>query len=169
MFLVPSLEVQIIATPGVAMRVSANKSYDLNSHYTNYGDTTIQGEVYFNLHTVPKSEVQHIAKQFLANDDDFLLPANKVTTIHEEYGWGDTRNIFMLTAHAHQTMTDFKIFIKGGDRDGELVYYTDDWEHPPLQEYNPPIVLKPGEKLRTETIYNNTTNQALSFCLLSTD
>jgi hypothetical protein len=154
---------------GVAMKVSPNKSYDVNTHYTNYGDTTITGEVYVNLHTIPKSEVQHVAKQFLVSDNDFVLPARKVTTIHAEHGWGDTRNIFMLTAHAHQTMTEFKIFIKGGDRDGELVYYTNDWEHPVIEEYDPPIVLNPGEKLRTETTYNNTTNKVLRFGLLSTD
>ena len=54
----------------------------------------------------------------------------------------------MLNAHTHQHMKEFRIFINGGSRDGELVYYTDDWEHPVILELNPPLV--PASELRTE-------------------
>lgn len=154
---------------GVAIKVKANRGFDLNSHYTNYTDQTIQGELYVNLHTVDASQVQHEAKQLFLNDDDFSLPPNKRTTVNASHTFNNKRNIFMLTAHAHKQMEEFKIFIKGGARDGELIYYTDDWEHPIIQEYDPPLVLNPGEGLRGETTYNNTTNQTLRFGLLSTD
>lgn len=155
--------------PGVAIKMPAGRGFDLNSHYTNYGDTSKYGEVYVNLHTIDASQVQHEAKQLFLNKDDFSLPANKKTVVNSNYTFNDNRTIFMLTAHAHKYMEEFKIYIKGGDRDGELVYYTDDWEHPPIQEYDPPLVLKPGEGLRGETSYFNTTNQTLRFGLLSTD
>jgi hypothetical protein len=155
--------------PGVAIKVAANRGFDLNSHYTNYGDTSIYGELYVNLHTIDAEQVQHEAKQLFLNKDDFSLPANKQSVVNSSYTFNDSRTIFMLTAHAHKYMKEFKIYIKGGERDGELIYYTDDWEHPPIKEYDPPLVLKPGEGLRGETTYNNTTNQTLRFGLLSTD
>ncbi len=66
-------------------------------------------------------------------------------------------------------MEEFRISIKGGARDGELIYYTNDWGHPEIKEYISPIELKPGEGLRAEATYDNTTNNTLRFGLLSTD
>ncbi|MBT8326312.1 MAG: hypothetical protein KJP21_01230 [Bacteroidia bacterium] len=154
---------------GVAQKIPAGKGLDLNSHYVNYGTKYIVGEVYVNLHTVDKSQVQYEAQNLFLNNLNITLPANKETTLTSDYSFNDSRNIFMLTAHAHQYMTEFKIFIKGGARDGELVYYTDDWEHPEIKQFDPPLELNPGEGLKGEATYNNSTNKTLNFGLLSTD
>ena len=154
---------------GVAQKIPAGKGLDLNSHYVNYGAEDITGEVYVNLHTIDQSQVQHEAKNLFLNKANINLPANQVTTLSADYSFNDDRSIFMLTAHAHQYMTEFKIFIKGGPRDGEQVYFTRDWEHPEIKEFNPPLVLKPGEGLRGEATYNNTNDETLRFGLLSTD
>ena len=66
-------------------------------------------------------------------------------------------------------MKEFRIFLKGGNRDGELVYYTNDWEHPPIIEFDPPITLDPGQGFTAEAIYDNTTDRTLRFGLLSED
>ncbi len=154
---------------GVAIKVSANKSFDLNSHYVNYGNEPVEAEVYANLHTVDESDVDHIAEQLFLNNQNFRLPPNQRTTVNTKYRFNERRHIFMLTTHAHQKMEEFRVFIEGGPRDGELVYFTNDWEHPILRQYDPPLTLEPGEGLRGETIYNNDTNQTLDFGILSTD
>ena len=154
---------------GVAQKISAGKGLDLNSHYVNYGTNYIVGEVYVNLHTIDKSQVQYEAQNLFLNRLNISLPANKETTLTSDYVFNDTRSVFMLTAHAHKHMTEFKIYIKGGDRDGELVYYTNDWEHPEIKQFDPPLELKPGEGLKGVATYNNTTNKTLNFGLLSTD
>jgi hypothetical protein len=135
----------------------------------NYGTQDITGEVYVNLHTIDKSQVQYEAQNLFLNRGSINLPANKETTLTSDYSFNDTRSIFMLTAHAHKHMTEFEIFIKGGARDGELVYYTADWEHPEIKQFDPPLELSPGEGLRGVATYNNTTNRTLNFGLLSTD
>ncbi len=154
---------------GVALKIPANKALDFNSHYANYTSDTVTGEVYVNLHTIDKSEVTHEAKNLFLNNQNFQLPPNRVSTLTSKYYFNDSREVFLLTSHAHQHMLEFRIFIEGGNRDGELVYYTDDWEHPPLMRYEPPISLNPGEGLRGEAIYDNNTNRTLGFGLLSTD
>jgi hypothetical protein len=37
---------------GVALKFNSNYGFDLNPHYFNYSNETIQGEVYFNVHAV---------------------------------------------------------------------------------------------------------------------
>ena len=154
---------------GVALRVPAGKGFDLNSHYANYSDQTVTGELYTNLHTIDESQVQHLAENLFLSEEDFILPANETTTLNAEYTFDETRNVFMLTSHAHKQMTEFRIFIKGGARDGELVYFTNDWEHPVLLDYDPPLVINAGEGLRAVATYNNDTDRDLRFGLLSTN
>ena len=66
-------------------------------------------------------------------------------------------------------MKEFSVIIKGGTRDGELVYWTDDWQHPPIMSYDPPIKLNSGEGLQIITTYDNPLNEAVTFGFRSTD
>ncbi len=154
---------------GVGLRVPANSGFDLNSHYVNRGTDTFQGEIYVNVHTVERSEITHVAENLFLSNEDLLLPPQKTTTVESTYTFDEKRYIFQLWSHAHEHLEDFKIYISGGDRDGELIYYTNDWSHPPLLKMDPPLELEAGQGLRGEATYNNDTNRTLRFGLLSED
>ena len=154
---------------GVALRIPAGKGFDMNSHYVNYNSEALTGELYANFHAVDESEVQHLAENLFLNNDNFNLPANSETTLYADFTFTEARKIFLLSSHAHEKMLEFKIYINGGARDGELVYYTNDWEHPVLLDYDPPIELNAGEGLSSEATYFNNTNESVGFGLLSTD
>ena len=154
---------------GVALKLPANTGFDLNSHYVNNTDEEKIGEVSINLHTVSKDKVKYVAEILFESYDDFKLPAGVVTTLERTSTFDQRINLFQLTSHAHRHMTEFEIYIAGGDRDGELILYTQDWEHPPLLTFDPPIVLERGEGLRSRATYNNDTNRTLKFGTLSED
>jgi len=75
----------------------------------------------------------------------------------------------MLTSHNHEMGEKFIIKIKGGSRDGEVVYESTDWAHPLVKDFSTPISLKKGEGLTSVVTYNNKTAKAITFGLLSTD
>lgn len=154
---------------GVALRIPAGKGFDMNSHYANRTDKVITGEVYGNIHTVPEEEVNHVAELLDLNNQDFVLPANQVTTITKEYFTDQRMNIFQLFSHAHEHMTEFNVYKIGGTNDGDLLYVSFDWEHPPILELDPPLVINPGEGLRLEATYNNWEDRTLRFGLRSSD
>ena len=154
---------------GVALRIPSNAGYDLNSHSVNRSSEVMQGEAYVNLHTIDPSEVDHVAELLVMNNRDFSLPPNAVTTATRTFLSDERIQIFQLFSHAHEHMTQFKVFIDGGARSGELVYIAYDWEHPPILELDPPLILEVGQGLRLEATYNNTTNRTLRFGLLSVD
>ena len=154
---------------GVALKLPANTGFDLNSHYANRTDEPIMGEVYANVHTVEESEVEHVAEILWLSNEDIFLPAGKVTTLEETFQFGRSINIIQLWSHAHEHMTEFKVYIDGGLRDGELVYFTNDWEHPPILQLDPPLTLEAGMGLKLETTYNNFEDRPLEFGLLSSD
>ncbi|WP_235296261.1 hypothetical protein [Portibacter marinus] len=154
---------------GVALRIEANQGLDLNAHYVNYSNEPYEGEIYANIHTVSKDKVTHIADNLFLNNTDFNLPANKKTTITKTYDFNKRINVLNLWSHAHKRMEEFRVYIKGGSREGELVYYTNDWEHPPLIEFDPPLVLNQGQGLQCEATYFNESNSDIQFGLLSED
>lgn len=154
---------------GIALRLPAGKGLDLNSHYANKSASPITGEVYMNIHTVEQNEVQHPAEILQLNNQSFILPANKVTTIEKTYYFNEKRHIFQLFSHAHEHMTEFQVLVKGGDNDGELVYVSYDWEHPPILELDPPLVLEADQGLTLKVTYDNDEDVDLSFGLRSSD
>lgn len=154
---------------GVALEVPANTGFDLNSHYANRTDATISGEVYANIYTLEPSEVIHTAKILNLNNDEFVLPAGRVTTLTESYTFHQDRYIFQLWSHAHEHNKEFKVYVVGGRRNDELIYYSNDWEHPPILQIDPPLHLKAGEGLRLEATYDNWENRNLTFGLRSSD
>lgn len=154
---------------GVALKVKARKGFDLNSHYVNRSNERKIGEVSVNLHTIPKEQVERVAENLFESYQDIVLPPNQITTLSRTSRFNKRMHIFQLTSHAHENLIEYKVFIDGGLRDGELVYFSKDWEHPPLLQIDPPLVLEAGEGLRSVATYNNKTARTLRFGLRSTD
>ena len=155
--------------PGVAMRIPADAGFDINAHYVNRSSEIIQGEIYANLHTVDSSQVEHVAERLFMNNVDINLPPNATTTLNKTFVVDNKVQIFQLFSHAHEHMTEFRVFIDGGPHDGELVYIAYDWEHPPILELNPTLTLEAGQGLRLQATYNNDTNSTINFGFLSSD
>lgn len=154
---------------GTALLLPANYSIDLNPHYFNKTTGNLYGENYVNLYTTDKAKVKNIVKTIDFNNTNFSLPANTKTTITKDFTFSKSVKVVMLTSHTHKYGEKFVIKIKGGTRDGEVVYENLDWEHPATINFSTPISLNKGEGLTSVVTYNNTSNQKISFGLTSDD
>jgi len=166
---------------GTALRLPANSSVDLNPHYFNKTKENLYGENYVNLYTVPLSQVKNVVNMINLDNINFTLPPNKTTIITTDFnvnknnfdgfveGSGKSIVIVSLTSHSHERGKLFQIKIKGGARDGEVIYEDNDWAHPKVVNYAKPIVLKEGEGLTSVVTYVNNTNRPLGFGLTSED
>jgi len=162
---------------GTALRLPANSSVDLNPHYFNKTKENLYGENYVNLYTVPASQVKNVVSMIDFNNSSFTLPPNQTTVITKDFynfdgfvkGSGKSIVIVSLTSHTHERGKLFQIKIKGGTRDGEIIYEDNDWAHPKVINYAKPIVLKEGEGLTSVVTYVNNTNKPLGFGFTSDD
>ncbi len=166
---------------GIALKVASDYGLDINPHYFNYTDETIQGEIYLNFHTVLPQDVQIEAGILQLNNNDIELPPNQETTITKIFSSNqivnslnieppnnDSQlNIFQLFSHAHQLMTQFDILILHPDGTEELIYTSLDYEHPPILEMDPPLTLNSDQAIIARTTWNNTTDNWVNFGLLS--
>jgi len=160
---------------GVALKLDPSIGFDLNSHYANYTNDTIVGEIYNNFYLLDLDEVDHIAEILQLVNDDIYLPPNQETTLNSifwiEEEFGEPVNIFQLFSHAHKLNTEFKVYKIKQDDPGfrELIYISYDWEHPPLMRFDPPIYLTQNDGLELEATYLNNSNNVVSWGLLSID
>lgn len=154
---------------GAALVLPAGASLDLNSHYVNNTDAVMKGEAQINLYTVDKGKVQRIVQTLDLSNTSLALPANMRVTQTKSFTFAKARKILALTSHMHKLGEKFVIKIKGGSRDGEVVYTSTDWAHPDIITFKTPIELQKGEGLTSEITYNNTTTKAVSFGLTSED
>ncbi|GAA4459735.1 hypothetical protein GCM10023189_33820 [Nibrella saemangeumensis] len=154
---------------GTALRIPANATIDLNSHYVNKTAAPIKGEVYFNLFTVDKAKVQRVVQTLDWGNTSLNIPAKSKVTLSKTFTVDKPVKVLVLTSHTHKLGEKFIIRIKGGARNNEIVYESTDWEHPETITYKTPISLNKGEGLTSEITYNNTTSQAVRFGLTSED
>ncbi len=154
---------------GMAIQLPANASTDLNPHYFNKTSDNLYGENYVNLYTIPADQVKKVVQMIDFNVTSFNLPANKTTTITRDFKFDKSVAVVSLTSHYHKRGKLFQIKIKGGARDGEVVYENTDWEHPKVINYDTPILLQAGEGLTSVATYVNDTNKDIGFGLTSED
>jgi len=160
---------------GVALKLDPSFGFDLNSHYANYSNDTIIGEVYNNFYFSEIEEVEHVAEILMLNNTTIELSPHQETTLNATY-WVEEEfenkiKIFQLFSHAHKQNTEFKIFRVNQDDSEyrELVYVSYDWEHPPVMRYDPPMTFDIDEGLELEATYLNNTENTINFGLLSID
>lgn len=154
---------------GTALLIPAGASLDLNSHYVNKTSSVIKGEAQINLYTVDKSTVKQVVQTLDLGNTNLNIPANTRVTLTKSFAFDKPRKILALTSHMHKLGEKFVIKIKGGTRDGEVVYTSTDWENPDIITFATPIQFNKGEGLTSEITYNNTTSKTVNFGLTSED
>ena len=154
---------------GVGLELPAAAAIDLNVHYANHTQGTVPGEAYANIYTMPAASVQKVAHSLNWSNTGFIIPPHTDTTESKVFTVAQTTTIFALTSHMHARGTRFEIQIVGGARNGESVYVNTDWEHPQFVTFPAPIVLQPGEGLKSIVSWHNESGNYILFGLESTD
>ncbi len=155
---------------GVAVRIPANATIDVNSHYFNLTDETLFGEVYLNFHTIPEDSVRELlVMDDVDNEEALILPPQQTTDIEYTEIFDEDTKIRQMFSHMHKRGSVFEVFKVGGANDGERLYVSTDYQHPPDMFFEPALEIKAGEGLRTMVRYENETNREIRFGVTSED
>jgi hypothetical protein len=157
---------------GMAVKIPAGATMDLNSHYYNKTSATRFGECYLNIHTVDPSQVTTVLyTELIDNGDELILPPRAITKIvHTEIAQpGNSYRLHSITSHMHRHGILFQVFVVGGPRDGEMILEARDYKHPPQIFLTNPLDITPGLGLRTEVTYDNDGDRELRFGVTSED
>lgn len=124
-----------------------------------------------NLYTVKPDQVKNVVKMIDFNNTSFLLPAGKKTTITSNFNFAKDKavSVVSLTSHFHELGKLFQIKIRGGKRDGEVIYESTDWQHPKVINFAQPIELEANVGLSSVVTYDNNTSKDIKFGFTSQD
>jgi len=165
---VPDFELDL--PEGTAVKIHAGATVDINSHYFNLTDEQQYGEVFLNFNTVDKSEIKEtLVIDDVDNYENLFLPKGETTDIEYTELMHERTEIRMMISHMHKRGVQFDVYIVGGDRDGELVYESYDYQHAPTKFFEPALVLEKGQGLRTKVRYYNNSNRDIEFGVTSED
>jgi hypothetical protein len=170
LFQSPQANYKVNLPTGYALKIEPNTSFLMNSHYFNKTDKTRFGEMYLNFYTTPKSKVEQLLEvEYLSPEAELILPPNKETTVVGDFIFEKETVIPMMISHYHKRGEKFEVRIKGGARNGELIYESTYYDDPKTVTFTPALVLKKGEGLTSTVTYNNDTNRTITFGVSSED
>jgi hypothetical protein len=155
--------------PGVALRLPANTALDMNVHYVNRSPANLPGQAAANLYTADRSQVTTVARTLNLANTSFLLPAKQRTTVRTVFPMTVRTTVLGLTSHMHALGERYEIRVRRSNGVETSVYMNTDWEHPTFANFDTPLVLDVGDALVSVVTWNNVTDRAVSFGLLSTD
>ncbi|MBN1655770.1 MAG: hypothetical protein JXA30_18540 [Deltaproteobacteria bacterium] len=155
---------------GVGKVLVGGQKIVVGYHYFNTSDEAIPAKVKINFHLTEKNEVRKIARTASFENFTIFTPPGGESTHLAECLVDKDILVYSLTRRTRRWGTDFAVWFAGGDRDGEHIWTSSEWNrdtHYVLP--GGPIRLKAGEGFRFECDYNNTTSESLQFGVYATD
>jgi len=155
---------------GVGKILFGGQKIVVEYHYYNTSDEAVPAKVKINFHLVKKADVRRIVRTAsFENFTIFTPPGGESTHLAECFVDQDIL-VYSLTRRTHRWGTDFAVWYAGGERDGEHIWTSSEWNR--KTDYvipGGPIRLKAGEGFRFECDFSNTTDESLQFGVYATD
>ncbi|MFT7622581.1 MAG: hypothetical protein ACI9WU_001754 [Myxococcota bacterium] len=138
-------------------------------HYFNPTTDLIPARHAINFHTVDEEEVNHVAQTFGFYNFGILTLPGQQASFAAECTFSDDVMLYALTRHTHRWGTDFHIWHKGGEQDGEHLWTSNSWELETDYVFDEPVFIPKGQGFSFQCEYDNTSDHALTFGIKATD
>jgi hypothetical protein len=153
---------------GVGQVFYGGQKLAVDYHYVNNGEGPVPAKVKLNFHSVEAAEIQHIARTAGFDNLTIYTPPGGRSSHLGECRVTQEMWVGELVRRTQSRGTGFAVWIAGGDRDGQLLWYS---PKPGVTRValSQPLQLQPGEGFRFECDYLNTTDLELRYGVNATD
>lgn len=141
--------------PGVGKVFTGGQKLVFNYHYLNAGEEPIPAQIAVNFHTTEAANVQKIAGIFSFFFIGIDVKKGETADYTISCNLGTDVMVHKLTRHTHQWGTEFPVEFAGGERDGELIFTSPNYEDPD-HIFDEPVLVQAGEGFRFTCNYDNT-------------
>jgi hypothetical protein len=136
-------------------------------HYFNPTTEPIPARHALNFHLV--EDVEHEALDFGFYNYTIFTAPGATSKYAGRCAFDRDVMVWMLVRHTHKWGTNFHVWKDGGDKDGEHLWTSTDWELDVDHILPEPMLVKKGDGFRFQCEYNNTTDSFLKFGTKATD
>jgi hypothetical protein len=160
---------ELVYADGVGREYHGGQRVVFDYHYYNTSPNEVEARSAFNLHLGKASDIDHLARGFGFNNYLIDTPAGRSGSFTAECRFKQDVMVSGLTRHTHRWGTDFAVWFAGGERDGEHLWKSTDWQHDVNYGFETPVLMKQGEGFRFQCDYENTEDRPLRFGTSATD
>jgi hypothetical protein len=153
---------------GVGRAYRGGSKVVFNYHYFNTSSAPIHARAAVNFHTAPARAIERLARDFAFVNFGIELPPGQQASFTTECAFSHDVEVFKLIRHTHRWGGDFDVWLSGGERDGEHVWTSPDYETTDLL-LDTPFRLRAGEGFRFRCAFDNPTASTVVFGEKATD
>jgi hypothetical protein len=153
---------------GVGRKFHGGQKIVFDYHYFNASSAPIAANAAVNFHTTDESAVKKISRSFGFYNIGIEIPPGAEKSFTRECTFTHDVYVHKLTRHTHQWGTEFNTWYVGGERDGEMVFSSPDYETVDFP-FEDPVLIRAGEGFRFECGFINTESYPLEFGLKASD
>ncbi len=139
---------------GIGRVVEGGSYIGLNAHYRNYWQVPIQIKVWSNIYPFAGTPA-HLGQTIIDYTDMFSINVPPGQQRIQPGRWHNTSsevwNVYSVTGHMHQRGLRFT----AKKSDGTVIYENFDFAHPIFRQFDPPLVLAPGDWIDYECLHDN--------------
>lgn len=148
---------------GVAVKIAPRQQVVYNYHYLNATSEPIEGEIYLNFHSIDPAGLTAEANIAVIGTLDIHIPPRGTQTTGTRCQFEKDVQLGSLSPHTHQKGKRLTVRRIGGDRDGETLLETTEWNNPESASFDPPLLIAKGEGIEIECEYLNDTDEEITF------
>ena len=153
---------------GVGRIYTGGQKVIFNYHYLNATDGPLEARAAVNFYAADETCVEKVAESAGFYNLVIPTPEGETRSFTKACTFSQDVMVHKLTRHTHQWGTDFPVKFSGGDRDGDLIYTSPNYEDPDYT-FEEPVLVKAGEGFEWTCNYNNTSDHDLAFGPNATD
>jgi hypothetical protein len=136
-------------------------------HALNTSDVPVPAAHRLNLHLV--DHIDKRARLFGFYNQYIEIPPHSSRSFIEECSFDTDVLVWSLLRHTHRRGTDFNVWWALGEKDGEHIWTSTDWEQDITFRFPTPVRVPAGTGFRWECAFDNPTDETLIFGVQATD
>lgn len=158
---------ELVYPDEAALELSAHQHIRLEIHEINYTPAPIDVSAAVSFELYPLDGASRAPVRYLFTGNPVLyLPAHMETAVASFHDAPPGAHFIGMASHTHALGVRATIHRATSDTEyTELLHTSTDWAHPPFDTFEPALVLAPGEGLRLECVFDNTTDRTVTFGL----
>ena len=153
---------------GVGRKYHGGQLLIVDYHYFNASSEPIQAKAAVNFHLAEPSAIERIAQSFGFYNLSIWIPPASSTGFTKTCTFSQDLMVHGITRHTHQWGSDFAVWFAGGEKDGEHIWTSEDYENTD-HVFAEPILMPAGSGFTFRCDFVNTTDYTLKFGTKATD